>query len=656
MSKTLYKEKILSKVILAIAAFAISVVIGYLFLQPAQEKVNTFFQGKNWFTESIVLKDVYRIFDLGVVDVDIDRNLDIFTSNHNHGQYLLLGDGEGNFSENVTSEWGLDQDRNFPGLEFGGAEPEIDKPGVYIYWKERNLVIKNYNNSTPVDGTITFFAKTNLKQKRNFNVDIDQTTIDTGAEASLLEFFSEGEQGLFEFNPGNVSLPISIELYEEIPLEDIYVGNRKVNPTSHQFAFYLRDRHGMAWSDYSNSGQLDVFIVRGGLKGRMDIIPQELNDEFLVSNGNNSYQEAIDTAQISKEGCPALQTAWVDANNDGLLDLYTVCYRGATDDDKKYYNQLYQQQSGGTFVEVAQQANIAFTDMGFFSWLDADRDGDSDLFWVNDEAFWLYKNNKGIFTPTKIADNPGKVWENFEDSSQLTLADYDVDGDIDIFAALPTGNTLLVNNGGDFELVEPNKIGLPQKSLVANWVDYNNDGLIDLHTIPGGLYYQNPDRRFIRTKMLDKEAKDLLEARATWFDADNNGTRDLVLATRYEDSLLKQIYRKIAPQTIQNSLWQVAMYSNLGANNHWLEIDLVGENNNPQAIGSRVEITTENGVQTEVVGQSDGSHFSQGHYRLYFGLGEEDKADIKVFWSDGDVEEFSQIPGDRRLTIMKGSV
>ena len=447
-------------------------------------------------------------------------------------------------------------------------------------------------------------------------------------------------------------MPISIELYSRIPLENIYVGNGKVNPTSHQFSFFLRDRHGMAWLDHNNLGKLDVYIVRGGLKGRMAIIPQDFNDEFLVNTQNSNYQEAISKFKIAKEGCPSLQTAWVDANNDGLLDLYTVCYRGAKDDTQKYYNQLHQQQADGSFIDVAQQAGVAFAEMGFFSWLDADGDGDSDLLWVNDEAFWLYNNNGGLFTANKIADNPGKVWENFEDSSQLTQSDYDNDGDIDIFAALPTGNTLLINEQGSFKVVAPKEIGLPSQSLVANWVDYDDDGLSDLHTIPGGLYRQQPNHQFKATKMLDIESPELLEARATWFDADNNGTRDLLLATRYEDPWIKQAFKKLTRQA-KNSMWQIAMYPNLNQNNHWLEIELLGDRNNPQAIGSRVEITTPKGVQTKVVGQAEGSHFSQGHYRLYFGLGEQEIKQLKIFWSDGAVETLAQLPGDRLLTISR---
>lgn len=652
MLKSLYKSRIIDKIILAGVACLTVILIGYLFWQPASERLNRSFDGKEWFGYQPLLADVYRIFDLGVVDANSDGNLDMFTSNHNHGQLLLLGDGNSNFSDNVTAKWNLDQDRDFPGLEYAGKEPSTDEPGLHVYWKERNLVIKNYQNNYPVKGTVEFFAPVNVKQTKNFQTDITEKTIDTGAEASAIEFSSQQETGIFEFRPGNVSLPISFKFDSQLPLDRIYIGNLKLHPQSHEFSFYLRDRHGMAWIDYDDSGKKDVFIVRGGLKGRLNAIPQQFDDELLVEGEDGLYREAIAKAEIAKDGCPALQTAWVDINSDRLLDLYTVCYRGAENDDTKYLNQLHQQQPGQKFVEVANSANLAFPEMGTFAWLDTDRDGDSDLLWVNDEAFWLYENNRGTFTRTKIAENPGEVWDNFEASNKLTLADYDRDGDLDIFAASPKGNALLVNNNGNYSLADLVELGLPATSSTANWVDYDNDGLTDLHLIPAGLYHQLPDGTFEDTQMLASQSKELLEAKATWFDADNNGTRDLLLATRYEDSLLSQVYQKLSPAAIQTSMWQMTLYPNLSSTNRWLEIELVGDAQNRQAIGSRVEITTPEGIQTATIGQAEGSHFSQGHYRLYFGLGQQTTIDtLKIFWSDGSVRELNNVAGDRLLTI-----
>ncbi len=657
MLKTLYKSGLFRKIALAIFTFILVIVVSYVFWQPANERLNLSLKGKNWFSHRPLLTEIFRLFDLGVVDVNSDNILDIFTSNHNHGQLLLLGDGQGNFSDNVTSQWGLDQDRDFPGLEFSGVEPSIDAPGLYIYWQDRNLVIKNHNteNTDPIKGVIKFSAPMTIEQSDRYKVDVKNEELSTGAIISEVRFASQSKDGTFIFNPHNVSLPISFQLDEKLPLEQIYIGNQKLNPDSHEFSFYLRDRHGMAWADYNDRGMLDVFIARGGLKARMNKVPERFSDELLVNDDKETktFKESIDGSGIVKDGCPALQTAWVDVDNDDLLDIYTVCFN-PKDESQGYPNQLYRQNSEGKFVNVAAEMNLDISERGSFVWLDADRDGDIDLFWATDEAFWLYVNQSGKFEPELIGTNPGSVAQTFEDSNKLTIADYDADGDLDLFAASPQGNALLVNDEGTYKVVEPKQVGLPAQALTANWIDYDNDGLMDLHFMPGGLYHQHQDHTFEDTHLLESKSKELIEARATWLDADNNGSRDLLLATRYSNSLSNRIYNKITPQSLQPTFWALTLYPNIGNINHWLEVKLVGPSGNRPAIGTNVEIVTSDGVQLQAVGQSDGSQYSQGHYRLYFGLGQQEKVDsIKVFWSDGYVQEFKNIPSDQLLTLIR---
>ncbi|MEQ9357832.1 CRTAC1 family protein [Coleofasciculus chthonoplastes] len=628
--------------------------INYIVGQPANEELNLSTENKTWFTSSPLRTHEFRLFDLGVVDVNYDKNLDIFTSNHNHSQLLLLGEGNGEFTKNRISSLRLDQDHDFPGLEYSGTEPKISNPGIYIYWKDRSLIIKNNKNNNSVQGIIQLSSPLNVKENKQFNVNVTEDKLASGAIVSTLEFKSESNDGKLVFTPHNVSLPINFNLGNELPLDSVFVGNQFVNPQSHEFSLYLRDRHGMAWADYDDAeGMVDVFIVRGGLKGRMDKIPERFSDELLVDQGNLTFQDITDQSGIVKDGCPALQTAWVDFNADNRLDIYTVCYQAAGR-TATFPNQLYRQDSDGTFVNVASQTNLDLPNMGTFAWLDADRDRDIDLVWVDEKAFWLYVNDSGQFKPQLIGSNPGSVIERFEDSNKLTVADYDADGDLDVFFASPNANALLINNRGTYEVVEPQQVGLPTQALTANWVDYDNDGLTDLHLIPGGLYRQGQDHKFTATQMLEVKSPELLESRATWLDADNDGDRDLLLATRYHDSILNRVVKKVFAQSPLPSFWQVKLYSNIGATNHWLQVQLIGLPKNRQAIGSHVEVITSDGVQVQTVGQAEGSHFSQGHYRLYFGLGQTPQVDsIKIVWSDGELQEIKNPPIDQLLTIEK---
>ena len=74
-----------------------------------------------WFVEyPFPLAETHRLFDIGIVDVNGDDFLDVYTSNHHFRQVLLIGDAGGDFTD-VLSEWGLDQSREFPlaELSFG---------------------------------------------------------------------------------------------------------------------------------------------------------------------------------------------------------------------------------------------------------------------------------------------------------------------------------------------------------------------------------------------------------------------------------------------------------------------------------------------------------------------------------------------------------
>ena len=71
-----------------------------------------------------------------------------------------------------------------------------------------------------------------------------------------------------------------------------------------------------------------------------------------------------------------------------------------------------------------------------------------------------------------------------------------------------------------------------------------------------------------------------------------------------------------------------------------------------QAIGARVTVTTPDGVQAAEVGNNDGAFFSQGHYRLYFGLGDHPTVNaLQIRWPDGYQQRLQGVEGDRFLTI-----
>ena len=141
-------------------------------------------------------------------------------------------------------------------------------------------------------------------------------------------------------------------------------------------------------------------------------------------------------------------------------------------------------------------------------------------------------------------------------------------------------------------------------------------------------------------------------AYASWFDFDNDGYRDLLLATEYIPSLWNRVINKILGKD-NSKKWHLRLFHNqVGSGHHWLEIDLAGSYINPQAIGAKVTVSSSGREQLQQVGSSEGSRLSQGHYRLYFGLGESKAVDsIQVIWPNGQVQDLSRVDADQLLTI-----
>ena len=141
---------------------------------------------------------------------------------------------------------------------------------------------------------------------------------------------------------------------------------------------------GVAWIDYDQDGLMDLYFVQSGAT---DLYKpsRPLRSALYHNNGDGTFTDVTEKAGVGGEGHYGQGVAVGDFDNDGYPDLYVTGYQRAI---------LYHNNGNGTFTDVTSKAGVA--DEGGWStsagWFDYDKDGWLDLV-VTNYIEWSPKNN-----------------------------------------------------------------------------------------------------------------------------------------------------------------------------------------------------------------------------------------------------------------------
>jgi len=431
--------------------------------------------------------------------------------------------------------------------------------------------------------------------------------------------------------------------------------------------------------DYNNDGFEDLFITYFGA------------NVLYRNNGNGTFSDVTKEAGLAREGTHwSSACTFVDYDRDGHLDLFVGHYAaldlkttpqpGANEHCRQmdvpvfcgpHYFQpvspiLYRNNGDGTFRDVSAASGIAAskgTRAMTAVAADFDNDGWPDLYVSCDGAPSLLFRNQhdGTFREEGLGRGVALSEDGFAQAGMgIGIGDYNLDGSLDIFKTHYSGDTNILyrNNGqGNFDDLTSGA-GLVVETRYIGWgagmVDLDNDGLPDLYAVTGGTYpglakelpqYPWKTPRFVFRNLGNGKFEELIEEAGPGFaaqhcsrgsaygDFDNDGDVDIVVVNLNEP-----------PSLLRNDL---------RGGRHWLKVRLVGVKSNRSAIGSRVTVRYGARVQVqEVLAQS--SFYSVDDRRLHFGLGEIDRADLTIRWTNGLVETLTNVPADRFLTIREG--
>jgi hypothetical protein len=538
-----------------------------------------------------------------------------------------------------------------------------------------------------------------------------------------------------EAKQNSTSQPVSKPVFVAVPASESKIN--WVHDNGHSEARHLPETCGGGglFFDFDNDGWLDVYLVNSGPSDFFS--PKTpIRNALYRNNHDGTFTDVTEKAGVAcgKMGCFGMGAAASDFDGDGWQDLYVTNYGR---------NVLYRNNGNGTFTDITDKAGVAAPNWSTCAvWFDYDSDSKLDLFV---SSFVQYSNAGTIFcgdnrigkryycVPRVFKPRSSFLFHNdgagkFTDVSQSTgiaaaqgksfgvvATDVNNDGLSDLFVANDTmPNFLFVNKGkGKFEEagllsgVAYSDSGAPRSGMGVDSTDYDADGWQDLFVANidqelFSLYQNQKDLTFLDKPGEIGQATRLLSGWGLkFFDYDNDGDPDLILANGHPDDMVEiqslkvkykepllmfenvdgkyknvsatsgEVFKGEWPSrglsvgdydndgdldvlVINNGDAPVLLRNDGGNRNNWIGLQLVATKSNPGAVGAM--ITWEAGtLKKSRLKTSGGSYLSSHDPREILGLGQATKVtSIQIKWPSGQIDKLTDLPVNKYVKVVEG--
>jgi tetratricopeptide (TPR) repeat protein len=475
---------------------------------------------------------------------------------------------------------------------------------------------------------------------------------------------------------------------------------------------------GISVFDYNNDGRPDLYFTNGAAIPSLDKSAPVYWNRLYRNDGELRFTDVTAEAGVAGTGY-SMGSAAADFDNDGHVDLFVAGYRR---------NLLYRNLGNGRFQDVTTRSGIR-SDVWSVAggWFDYDNDGRLDLLVVNYLDYALSTNefcgdSKAAFRvychPSRFRGLPNTLYRNrgdgtFEDVTaksgigahtgkgmSVAFADYDLDGDADIFVTNDTVPNFLFRNRGNGTFDE---VGLEAgvaltddgkaiSSMGVDWRDYDNDGLPDIvvTALAGESFplFRNQGKGYFRDFGSPSLLTSLSLRHSGWgivlSDFNNDGWKDLFAANSHVsdnvESYSHELYREANRvflnvgegrfrdgglignarahrgaamadfdadgrlDVVVSSIGEAAeLWRNESRGGQWIAFQLRGNRSNRDGIGARVRIAAQHNSMTSSIGYTSSSLIP-----VHFGLGSESgkTVDAEVIWPSGAVQRLRALePG-----------
>ncbi|MBN1541136.1 Ig-like domain-containing protein [candidate division KSB1 bacterium] len=465
--------------------------------------------------------------------------------------------------------------------------------------------------------------------------------------------------------------------------------------------------HGIAVADVNGDGWDDLFVAGYQKDGCS-------SDRLYIRQSNGDFVEQAEMAGILRD-CGSFSAVFFDLDNDDDPDLLTPVFGGR--------DRLYVNDGTGNFTEQGNERGLSASASlsGGAVAFDANGDGVIDIFVTRiDAPNELYLNNgSGNFVLTVCGAEGLDNNSGLEDPSQVTVVDVDEDGDLDLYITKRrAANELYLNTGnGTFvESATPAGIALQDPTLFSSvFADYDNDGDMDLFCAVGFNSF-NSDPLLLR--VFDNDGSGTFSERTHHLqlpmhgrslhllDADNDGYLDIYVLgnsefDKYYENRLWSFFRSSYASLFMGS--QSGTFSDAGAfgadisaygaravtaadfdrdgdldlfltcdgfenvyfentspanNNNWIQINSKGASGDWAGLGTKVKIYAAGnlGDPAFLLGYqlvTSQSGYSSGNAsRLHFGLGNHTTCDVRLEYPDGTIQEIRNLQANSHHELL----
>jgi len=385
-------------------------------------------------------------------------------------------------------------------------------PDIYLvrYIGDNKLLINNGAYRPFKDATEIAGLAGNPRPKGVYKIELGSTTFDLKYGTSIVDIDNDWDGDILIAGWG-----ISTAMYRND-------GNLSfTNVTDQLEIFPPIDANGIISADVDNNGLVDIFIT-----------DEHYNNRLLLNSSQGIFRESTDTSGLSYNGM-SKSAGFCDLDNDGDQDLVVTNW-GSPD-------LLYRNLGDGTFqrmmlpIEVCEQS-LSTTSISFG---DLDRDGRFDMYITNFEGPNIIYLNRIGSRDTSWSFESCYIDAN-EKSYGSVIADFDLDGSLDIFVTNFGRNTLHLRPLSNRSVILTDFMEDPSgQSTGAACADFDQDGDLDLFIANKDVYslfYQNASNveNFIKLNLSGITSnRDAIGARVDIYRAGYSGNPDYLLGSRF---------------------------------------------------------------------------------------------------------------------------